>query len=506
MEKSKQNILSAQRRSLDSKQLAVECVINLEGNTNIDKVLALTAHTEIKEQEVGEKETKFFGEIFLNLFYLTEEKELDSVSSVCDFSDVIRHDTLVNGQTIRTSAKIVGVNPTSINEGTLRVLVTVEVSFALEGNSQTSVYDNIDEDCRVQYKESEFTQSSKVYTGKFEVQKVSEVKENITKVLTSSSHAVIKEVTAHDGFIVMEGDVYSYVVYAKEGGNISQVQLVESFKEELEVEESTKSCIVEAKLFSNERESVIEVQEIEGGTSLKLSTGLKAELKIYKSEPYLTTSDIYSLKNKLNVQSETIKTTQLLSPKYFEGKIEGNLTLSESQPRIDKTLAVSSPRYSISNVYFKEDEIFIEGVVSSNLVYLNDETESVNSVEVEVPFVTSEKYMTDYKDLQVNVQIAVSDCDMIAKRGREIYFDCKVRAYANVWAEKEESVISNIERKEAHPEKDSAIEIYFAKNGNTFWEIAKELNVDERLVSGQNPNVKNPLESDEKIVIYYGIR
>ena len=32
-----------------------------------------------------------------------------------------------------------------------------------------------------------------------------------------------------------------------------------------------------------------------------------------------------------------------------------------------------------------------------------------------------------------------------------------------------------------------------------------ELNVDERLVAGQNPNVKNPLESDEKIVIYYGI-
>lgn len=506
MENTKQNILSAKRVVADSKQINVECVINLENNQNVEKVLALTAQTEITQQTNTEKEVKFTGEIFLHLFYLTSEDQIDSVSSICDYSDALKHDVLPEGQSYRATAKIVGINPSSASENLLKVLVTVEVAFVLEGNTEVNIYENFDEACRVKLGEASFVSETETYSANFETAKSLEVKEQISKVLIVDSNAILKSTTAHDGFVTIEGEVFNYIVYAREDGSVAHIQTSENFKEELDVEASLATALVEAKLDLSKKSIIVELDQSEESTTIKIVSPMKASVKLYVERQHFIVQDIYSLKNRLEVNESVVSTTSLLPSKYFEGKVEGSLTLTENQPRIDKTLAVSNSKYVISNAYLKDDEIFVEGIVSSNLVYLNDEAESVHSVEVEVPFVTSEKYIVENtENTQVAVQVALSDCDMLAKRGREIYFDCKIKVYANIWQENTQTVISNVEYKELHREKDSAIEIYFAKMGESFWDIAKELNVEESLVAGQNPGVSNPLESDEKIVVYYGI-
>ena len=54
-----------------------------------------------------------------------------------------------------------------------------------------------------------------------------------------------------------------------------------------------------------------------------------------------------------------------------------------------------------------------------------------------------------------------------------------------------------------YPQKDCAIEIYFAKAGENTWDIAKKLNIKEELLYNQNPDLKEILEKDEKLAIYY---
>lgn len=54
-------------------------------------------------------------------------------------------------------------------------------------------------------------------------------------------------------------------------------------------------------------------------------------------------------------------------------------------------------------------------------------------------------------------------------------------------------------------QKDSAIEIYFAHASSSHWDIAKELKISQEMLLSQNPNLPNPLEKDERVVVYYGI-
>lgn len=505
MENTKQKILSAERRGLDSKQVLVECVINLENGENIEKVLALTANAGQTNLETFEKETKFSGEVFVNLFYLTSENKIDSISCTCSYQDTFKHDALKGEQKVKAEPRIVAVVPTSASEDTIKVLVTVEIDFILEGNALTEVYENNDSDFCVKAGEITLNVLAQDVSGEFPVAKVLDIKEKIKKVLLVDSGAIIKNTTTGNGFVAVQGEVYSYIVYAREDGSVTHAQISESFKEEFEADKATKESMVETNVYVSKKSTTLEIEEHEASTSLTLTTPLKVTLKVYNAESFSTVEDLYSLKNNLEVLSAQVSNTSLIAPKYFEGKIEGNLTLNDNNPRIDKVLAVSSPRHVVSNTYVSGGEVYVEGVVYSNLVYLNDETESINSVEIEVPFVTSEKLSVDANIVAVKTQIALSDCDVIAKRGREIYFDCKIKAYSNFWEEKSFSVISGAVKGKEFAARDSAIEIYFAKTGETFWDIAKELKVAESVVKGQNPSVVSPLECDEKIVVYYGL-
>ena len=73
-----------------------------------------------------------------------------------------------------------------------------------------------------------------------------------------------------------------------------------------------------------------------------------------------------------------------------------------------------------------------------------------------------------------------------------------------MYDETETAVITEITKGEELAPRDGAIEIFFAEPGKTFWEIAKELRVDEELLKAQNPNVAEPFENAEKIVFFDG--
>ena len=103
----------------------------------------------------------------------------------------------------------------------------------------------------------------------------------------------------------------------------------------------------------------------------------------------------------------------------------------------------------------------------------------------------------------LDANVKVFDVDVMVKRGREIFFDAKAKAFVNVARARILGFIDKIEKKELLPDRDVALEIYFAKAGESFWDIAKNLKIPSEIISSQNENLIDPLEKDENIAIYY---
>ena len=93
--------------------------------------------------------------------------------------------------------------------------------------------------------------------------------------------------------------------------------------------------------------------------------------------------------------------------------------------------------------------------------------------------------------------------DVVVKKGREFFFDGKLKVSVDYACDIVEAVISNVQEGATLPEKDSGLEVYFGSEGQTAWDIARDMRVDEDTIYSQNPDVSFPLQKDENLVVFY---
>ena len=96
----------------------------------------------------------------------------------------------------------------------------------------------------------------------------------------------------------------------------------------------------------------------------------------------------------------------------------------------------------------------------------------------------------------------VVDLDAVVKRGREIYIDGKLKTTVWLVEEVEKAVVSSAVKGEVLKAREGALEIYFANEGQTFWDVAKDLKVSQELLKQQNAEIVEPFVKNEKIVFF----
>ena len=134
---------------------------------------------------------------------------------------------------------------------------------------------------------------------------------------------------------------------------------------------------------------------------------------------------------------------------------------------------------------------------------MNDETNSLHSVTIELPFVVSDKADIECTNTEVEVDVAICDVDVVVKKGREFYFDAKLKINAQYYCSQIGAVISYAQQSAQYQESDCAIQLVFASEGQSAWDVAKMIRVEEEVIYLQNPEVVFPLEKDTNLIVYY---
>lgn len=494
--------LLAHKQDKIVKQTPVECFANLDGE--LDKVLAINANAQTNSAEFFEKECKFGGDVMISVTYRTEDDQINTVTTNCNFADTIKNDALTVGTKGFAKTELVGVNPVVAENNGIKIIVTVETSLDIAENVELDSFEYDDDVC-IKNDEIDINTFCGMNCVDFTVETTAPAGENIKKVLLLDSNALVTNITSGDGFVSVSGIVCTQIVALTHENKFKPFQLCQDFKEEAMLENAKPDMTVNAFVkIKNDGVKVV-LEEADNQMNLIVTTPAKLCVRGFVTNKMDTVEDIYSTKSELEVTKQKYQSVGFYPPKYFESKIEGNLSLGEEDPRIDKVLASSCPTLMITNSYFEDGQIVVEGIVNTNVIYLNDDENKINSVEMEIPFKVSEKTDIETDNVKVDCNAILTDCDCMAKRGREVYYDCKIKVYAELSYDTEVEVVTKINETRTLPQNDSAIEIYFAKTGDTVWDIAKELKVTEEQLLNQNPDLVSPLEKDEKVVLYYNL-
>ena len=497
------NNMIAHKTDKINKQSSVECLVNIDGE--LERVLSVSAFADVTTVELYDKEARINGEVLVSVIYKTVDDQINTVTTNCTFQDTIKSDVIKPEQKAYACAKLLGITPTTVEGNTIKMLATVETVLDLVENNKFETYTTTNEAICLKTDERQINKFCGLNCADFNVESNTVVTENIKKVLSLDSSAIVTNTVVGEGYVSVNGMVCTYVVVLTEEDKFKPYQICTEFKEEIELAELSSQDVVEVFVKVRKENVKVSLEENEKQMRVFVNTPLKACVRGYKSEMMEIVEDIYSVKNELELERASYENINFYNSKYFESKIEGNLVLSDDEARIDKLLANSAPCLTVTNSYLLDGQVFVEGIINTNVVYLNDEDNKLHSVEMEIPFKVSEKVNLEKENINVDITAMLCDCDCMAKRGREIFFDCKLKVFAQFNEVTKFEVLSNVKEGRVLPVNDSCIQIYFAKAGNTVWEIAKELKISEQQLLMQNPDLISPLEKDEKVVVYYNL-
>ena len=327
-------------------------------------------------------------------------------------------------------------------------------------------------------------------------------------MLITTARAKILDYSLGTDYFTVEGVLFvniSYITNKDEQKEFKQFTKLYKFKEELEAENITKDGYLILTSNVNNCNITTEIVTSEDGTTVNFTIPVDVKYAYFKPTTNEVVVDAYSLKNKLNLNVESFKVDGKNVVKCFDEKIDGQMTIDDDAPRIIKFVAFCGENVSITNSFKENDNFVIEGVASVNVIYLEgDETERLNSVIIEVPFSVENKFdeFTDGDEVVVNGM--VKDVEVKCKKGKEINLDLDLTFVANAFNSMEEMALTNVQVGEPLTPKEACLQIYFARKGNTLWDISKGLVAKPEQILDQNPNINLPLEQDEKIVLFRG--
>ena len=495
---------SENKRLLNETETNLECSVNLESDEQVTKVLAVDVSGNIQNTECLQGEANVNGLLFISVVFATESGLVGNTSYIAPFVSKISDSSLKPDSKIFAKVNSCDVEVSSINSNIAKIECNVKVKAYCYHNEEVSFLSETGEDVCFKQDNVEYYTYNNSQTGEWTESLEALIKEPVQKVLSSTSAVNLKSAECGAGFVSLNCEVVNKLTYLsmEENSQIKTVYTKQDVKQEVECQNVTSDSKVEVDLYIAKQNEKTEVEDKDSEVKVCTFVPLVACLHVFDKNSVNVITDLYSTTNYTLVSTSSYNSTQVCSPIIFEKKVEGSLTLSEEEPRIDKLLAVNYSKVIVTNEFLSNGEYSLSGVVTSNLIYFNEDDSVPCSVDVEIPFVVTTQTELEGEYL-LDLNVSVKDVDVMVKKGRDVFVDATVCVYTNVCKESSSAVISELEYKEELPNKDCAIEIYFAKAGEKVWDIAKGLNIKPEKIYAQNPDISEILESDQKLAIYY---
>ena len=495
---------SANKRLLNDTETNLECSVNLESDEQVTKVLAVDVSGNVQSAECLQGEANVDCTLFITVVFATQSGLVGNTTYSTSFVSKITDSSIKPDSKIFAKVNSCDVEISSITSNVAKIECKAKVNAFCYQNEEVEFLSEVGEDVCLMQDNIEYLTYNTSSTSKWEETLESEIKEPVVKVLSSTIAVNLKSAECGTGFVSLNCEVINKLTYVsmEENSQIKTVYLKQDIKQEVECQVVTSDSKVEVDVCVEKQNEKTTLEDKDSEVKVSTSVPLCATIHVFDKNSVNVITDLYSTTNYTLASTTSYNNTQVCEPIVFEKKVEGSLTLSQEEPRIDKLLAVNYSKVIVTNQYLSNGEYSLSGVVSSNLIYFNEDDSVPCSVDVEIPFVVVTQTELEGEYL-LDLNVSVKDVDVMVKKGRDVFVDAVVCVYTNVCKSNQAAVISQLEYKEELPAKDCAIEIYFGKAGEKVWDIAKSLNVKPEKIYTQNPGVADVLEGDQKLAVYY---
>jgi len=324
----------------------------------------------------------------------------------------------------------------------------------------------------------------------------------ISKMLSANSKIVVEETKCYEGYILISGSIINTIICEIEGepNFIKLINNSTPFKCEVEASACDKDCFADTCAYINLNSTQISTNIGDNSTEFNFEYCVVVNSCVYKNINIDTIDDAYSTKTSVELivgKHKTCKKSPYI--KTIEN-IDAEITLAD-ELNIDEILGMVNTSATITQRLVKDGVITIEGVVSGNLIYL-DENKNINHLLTQLPYSINLK-----QDIQGDVcgmQLLATpvSCKCKIKRGNALMIDYELCVSGSVYTISQISLIENIKYGKDFEYGDIAFQVYVARPNENMWELCKRLHITQEQLIEYNKETPTNYVGGEKVVVY----
>lgn len=475
--------------------------VPIDTNVNIKTILNLDSKMTDKKIEAGSGKAVLSGKILLNILYVDTDNMTNTITETQNFSETIVDNAITNDSFITiNSIKI--VDSVVSNVGTLKVNCEVSVEPILYLNlnmpNNISSYENM----VVKKDLVDACTITDVVNTKFEYTTNMETKDSISKLLCYNSYFAPTSVTAYDEYAVVEGKLFGKLLYetmANETSCVKELCDTVAVKTELPIANLSRDNMLDLSFFSCAGVDNIQTEIEDGNTTLTITHTIEVSGVVCKTVAIDVVDDIYSTDNEIEPTFATREYNKINNCEHYIGEISGEVTINENETAIDEIVANMNIVPEITNAYVKDETIYIEGIISSQIIYL-DENRELKAKQTELPFVANTKLPCSSLDCR-HLDISVTDSKAKAKRGTIIELEYDIFVSICCYQKGSFKMVDNLSIGKSLDFSMFDYQIFVAKPEETIWDLCKRIKITPEQLESYNKNLPPVLTGGEKIII-----
>lgn len=475
--------------------------VNIDSNVNIKTILDIDSFVYDKKIEAGNGKAIFSGKLGVKVLYIDTDNITNIITDSQSFNENIV-DASITSDCIINLCNISIINNILSQDSTLKI--NCEISCA------PVVYLNIGIANRANNFDNLVTKKSEINTStilckidsNFEYTTNFETRDNIAKILCYNSYFAPISCTANDGSATIEGKLYSKLIFETQddaGNKIKELTDVFNVKTEISLKNMERDCILDLACEINKSLTKINTEFEEGSSIVTITHNIDVCGVAIKNISIDVVDDMYSTENEIELTTSKRDYNKNLQTEIVTDSINGEITLSSKEPAIDEIISNCNINAEITNSYIKDNFLILEGIVSSHLVYI-DENKEYQQKHLELPFVLNSKIELSQLDC-LHSQIDVVDCKTKIKRGTIIELEYGISICLHIYQKDSREIIDNFTLGKALDFSNFDYQIFLAKPNESLWQLCKRIKISPDEIGKYNKDLPLILNGGEKVII-----
>jgi len=473
---------------------------DIDHNVNIKKIIDINTYIYDTNIECGNGKAVISGKVGAKILYLDTDNITNTISSSQTFNETYTNSTITSDCYLNFSDYNISHNVLS-TEGVLKINTEIVFNPIAYINLPLNVNSNFD---NMIVKKSEINTNTinKIINSNFDYTANFETKDNISKILCFNTQYNNLNLICNENYVIVEGKLFATLIYEtleNEETKIKQISDCFNVKTDVNIEGLTSDCLLDISFSIDKSKENIVIEKEEDGNLIIATNKINLYGVSTKSITIETVDDLYSTENELEINFTKREYTKEIANKLTSETITNEIILNSDEMAIDEVVSNLEIKSETTNTYVKDGFLFLEGIISSNLVYI-DENGDYQVKICEVPFVINTKLTYDKLDC-THTNINITDCKTKIKRGTIIELEYQLCINICVYIQTYKDIVNNISLGKNLDFSNYDYQIYLTKPNENMWELCKRIKTTPENINKYNKNLPIEFTGKEKIII-----